>query len=224
MLPWMAHILFYPLISKLISADAKVDIPISIRENPSFQELFPNVVRGRFYPGNIYSFEDKHGYETWVYPKSGLLIIEQCRKGQWYRFMPSETLLQDRNKSGLKSFIGSRYIVHHYNHWVKATPESKVEIFAADPFTGNFQYIINAQRLDEKAVQQERLNEIQKLKQNLIKLKGHLDADLFNQELKDRGLLDISTHSDIANFVSVYYKLNDIIHIKEGTHLGKPCR
>jgi len=68
------HTLF-PLLSKLVSGNKHALLPLNVRQNPLFRQLFPEVEQGSFRNGNVYSFTDSHGFETLVCLKGDNLVV-----------------------------------------------------------------------------------------------------------------------------------------------------
>jgi len=136
--------LYYPLLNLLVSPTIPTLLPWTIRQNPLFKELFPSIEKGSFNSGNIYSFYDLKGRYNLVYMKGDCIIIEQKRSTkEWVRYIPRNILTDQTNKKELKSHMGSRYLIDHYNHWQSLeNGEPSHKIYVTHPKTGNDEYLL----------------------------------------------------------------------------------
>ena len=138
-------LIYFPMLSKLISPHRQTLLPIAIRQHPTFKKLFPKVEQGIYLPGGIFSFRDSHGRDTLVSFRSDQLAIEQQRDDTWYRYVPEELLL-NKSQEDCQSLIGSRTLVQHYTLWQSITQRegNQSQILAVDPATDRSHYLINA--------------------------------------------------------------------------------
>lgn len=135
-----AHLIF-PLSSQLVSTEAQTLLPIKLRQNPLFKQLFPTVEKGTYRAGNIFSFKDSFDRETLVSLKGDHLVIEQKLEGEWVRYVPASLFLYEAkgpdDRKEIRSRIGSRYLAQHFSHWQSLTPGSgRSQIYVTDPKTG----------------------------------------------------------------------------------------
>lgn len=138
-------ILYYPLLSRLLTPTGTQLVPREIRNHPDFHRLFPNVTRAECYAGGLFSFRDNFGHPTHVHKKGDNLIIEQeltinDKKG-WFRFVSEDLFLAENKNKELVSSIGSRYLINQYTHWQAL--EQPNDIIVIDPKSGNPQYRID---------------------------------------------------------------------------------
>lgn len=131
----------YPIISRLMSSQPQILLPWTVREDPIFRQLFPNILYAAPCPNNVYSFKDQYGRETLVHMNGDHVIIDQ-KQGEsptdWFRLIPRASFLEDQEKGPPTSLLGSRYLVHHYTHWQSL--EDKTLISILDAKTGNRKY------------------------------------------------------------------------------------
>lgn len=141
----------YPLLPQLVSKDGQALIPLNIRQNPLFRQLFPKIQHCSFEPGNVISFRDSHDRETLASLNGDNLVVEQKQNGEWIRFVPSATFLwEDKSyKSKILNHLGSRYLAQQYTHWQAIHPnqDGTIKIYATDPKTGERQHVIVARAM-----------------------------------------------------------------------------
>nr|MBA3603390.1 hypothetical protein [Parachlamydiaceae bacterium] len=112
-------ITYFPLIGRFVKKDSKVLLPTDIRQHPHFRQLFKEVNESSAKGANLYEFTSSSGFKTLLRKQGDVLIIEQLRGADWYRFIPREAFLKknDYRKKPLKSILRSRHLVHNFNHW-----------------------------------------------------------------------------------------------------------
>lgn len=130
---------YFPLLSRLSSADAQVLLPSKIRQNPQFQELFPGIIKGMWIEGEKFAFLDQKGNETVVSQVDDLLEIMQKIEGQWLRYLPASTFLYEYKdafgNAMIGSQLGSRYLTQHYGQWLSQDlePDGSWRLYLIDP-------------------------------------------------------------------------------------------
>lgn len=142
----------YPLLSRLVSSETQVFLPITIRKNPIFRDLFPTIEQGSYRPGDVFAFHDQHGRETLVHMNGDHIVIEQKLENGadgWFRYIPASFFLEKLDDNKIGSLIGSRYLVQQYTHWqalkTSAGKDDKEEIYAIDPANGERKYRFSSQ-------------------------------------------------------------------------------
>jgi hypothetical protein len=88
---------FEPLKGRLLTLHKETYLPLEIREVQDFQQLFPGQCKGKALPGDVYTFTDIYGNSVVIKKTQNDLLIEQERKGKWYRYAPSTSSSQLRN-------------------------------------------------------------------------------------------------------------------------------
>ncbi len=227
------HVL-YPLLSRLISSNAVVLLPLNLRQNALFQQLFPGIEQGTYLPGNVFSFKDGQGRETLVHMKGDTLVIDQKldpQKKEWSRYIPTssfidEVTLPGTNEKKLQSHIGSRYLVHHCTYWQSL--EEKATIYAIDSKTGKAHYLLHCLPLDPAVLQKEINEKAARQKEELkIKVKaqygGWCDETLFEHELKKSKAAGIIREEPMDPSCT-YAKILDVARLSDGLKLGKPSK
>ena len=148
----------YPLLSRLTSPQIPIPIPSTLKQNPLFSELFPDIKQGLLLNGNILSFNDSRGRETLVYMKdNNNLVVDQKIKlhGQekWYRFVPSTCLLKGNERGIMQTLVGSRPIVHNFHHWqsLETKAPDELNIYALDKQTGNPKYFLSGKVINTES-------------------------------------------------------------------------
>ncbi|MBA3238118.1 MAG: DUF3638 domain-containing protein [Parachlamydiaceae bacterium] len=120
---------YYPLTGRLLVQNMKVLLPTDIQQHPHFRQLFSTVSKGTIRGANLYQFKDSLGNKTLIRKMPNVLIIEQERGGEWYRFVPRDAFLKSQNNSKCsKSVFSSRHLIENFNHWQKLADLSHIDI------------------------------------------------------------------------------------------------
>lgn len=221
----------YPLISQLVSKDAQALLPLNIRQNPLFRQLFPKIEKGSLRPGNVYAFNDSYGRKTLVCLKGDHLVVEQKQEGEWVCFVPSTTLLfetKDKtNKTNINSLLGSRYLAQQYTHWraLKPSHDKTSVIYAIDPKSGQRQHVFMI-TTPEPSVVQEKLNkknedQIEELKKKHTNKYSGFQEFSFKEELKGlkkNGLI----REEVIDPNNSYFEIQEVRSLQQDMRLGKP--
>lgn len=129
---------YYPLNGQLLSMKKRIYLPLSIREHPYFIKLFNKNTKVRLHADGNYTFKH-NGKKTRIFWRGENLIIEQQLKSkQWYRFLPSSLFVYQQGKN-IDYPLGSRYLADRFTHWQSL--ENPEKIFLLDPKTGKEIYL-----------------------------------------------------------------------------------
>ena len=121
--------IYDPLAARLYTLNQETFIPHEIRESIDFKRLFPQQSKALALSNDVYKFTDAHGHVIFVKRENKQLIIEQEREGQWYRFVPPYSLVNEKEvdeEKKVKSALESRYLVDHFHHWRSIADPTKV--------------------------------------------------------------------------------------------------
>lgn len=122
-------LVYNPLHNVFYTKDLPSPIPENIRENAYFAQLFPGTTLGLIEDG-YYTFTDKQGFSVRVASQKDGVIIERKMKGNWYRFVPRESLEKEVKQQGkekgeeiVENALTSRYLVNTCSHWLSLTSD-----------------------------------------------------------------------------------------------------
>lgn len=115
--------IYRPLEGALGIKGKGLPIPLKLKKNAEFQELFPNQMYAEYVNQGEYTFTDANGVPTRVFwdPKSDKrkLAIDQQINEKWYRHVTSDIFIVEPvwSYDTLKYILGSRYITSECSHW-----------------------------------------------------------------------------------------------------------
>ncbi|MBA3238785.1 MAG: hypothetical protein H0T62_10635 [Parachlamydiaceae bacterium] len=146
--PWFVsedgELILHPLLCELRSEGGHHLLPLVIRDNTHFNNLFPDIERCKILPNGVYSFKDAQQNETLVCMVEDKIVIDKQMKNfgkGFYRFIPSLIFLE-KVEEDLKSKIGSRTIVQDFDLWQTLNVIGHTTILALDRETGEKCYEI----------------------------------------------------------------------------------
>lgn len=220
----------YPLRSRLISSQAPALLPLAIRKNPLFRDLFPTIEQGSYRPGDIFAFNDQRGRETLVHMNGDHIVIEQKLEDSadgWFRYIPAPAFLEEKGKDKLNSLIGSRYLIDHYSHWqaLKEGKDDSAEIYAMDRTSGERTYRIISQTLPPADVQRDLDEKVagqkEALKKAHIALYGTFIEFVFESKVKELNNSGEIKESKIDPNATCFL-LREVTRLSDGAVLGRP--
>jgi len=146
--------IYYPLQGRFARENELTRLPTEITEHPHLRKLFGEIHFGVLKPNEIYEIKTSANERTLIRMKGNQPIIEQMRAGVWYRYIPQEVFLMEKNCSSLFS----KHLTQHFHHWQPLKNSSIIEI--VNPQTSKTEYqaelqtgrISRVTRLSDKAV------------------------------------------------------------------------
>ncbi|PJD95658.1 MAG: hypothetical protein CK425_08120 [Parachlamydia sp.] len=145
---------YYPLQARFARENERTRLPQNIIENPHVRRLFGEIHFGVLKANEIYEIHGAAAERTLIQMEGNQVVIEQLRGGVWYRFIPQEAFLMEKNGSSLSS----KHLTQHFHHWQPLNNSSIIEI--VNPQTGKAEYqarlrkgkVYRVTRLSDKAV------------------------------------------------------------------------
>ena len=120
---------FYDLMSRrLITIGLEGYIPLDIRDQLYFKELFPHQVKGIALSNDVYEFTHEGNRVIVRKTELGLSFELYTKEGQWLRLIPNDQLTSVGNQT-VTSPLESRYLADKYHVWHSITDPTKIFLF-----------------------------------------------------------------------------------------------
>ncbi|MCX6990097.1 MAG: hypothetical protein NTX49_03390 [Chlamydiae bacterium] len=122
------HSDFYdPMSGNLITIGETAYLPLEIREDLIFKELFPDQVKACARSRDTYEFS-LQGIPVIVRKTDKGLCIEQYIEGKWFRLIPSSKIMTS-DKDSVICALESRYLADKYYVWHSINEHSKIFLY-----------------------------------------------------------------------------------------------